>query len=289
MTSIRCLKLAEVPLERLRVCRAFPLASILVTAAPVIALVSWVWWTHGDDPIRGTQQALDAVRHGNGLLLAFGALFWSMAANDVRKALRATGWLAAFDAQSLFVKWRSYQNAHWGTDDVQVVQVPLASLRSARVLSRWWTTPDGRHGGGRSEPACYVELTLAADIDVAGLARHLADERAGKPCGRSVGWKGMWGDVPLSVEQDSVLRIRWRARPSAARFVAELAAHGVATAAPERDEVDLHAEVSDAALRELARTGDLFGLVRTLRAHDRGLSLADAKDRASALIADSRP
>ncbi|MEQ1892511.1 MAG: hypothetical protein ABL998_08230, partial [Planctomycetota bacterium] len=66
-------------------------------------------------------------------------------------------------------------------------------------------------------------------------------------------------------------------------------AHGVATAAPERDEVDLHAEVSDAALRELARTGDLFGLVRTLRAHDRGLSLADAKDRASALIADSRP
>jgi hypothetical protein len=264
------------------------LGSILVTVAPVIALVSWVAWTQGDAPLRGVQRALESVGNVDGPALAFAALFWLIAANDARKALLGTGWLAAFDAQDLFVKWRSYQNAHWGTDDIQVLQLPLAAIRSARVLSRWWTTPDGRHGGGRSEPACYVELTLAPDVFLTDLARHLADERAGRPCGRSIGWKGMWGDVPVSIEEGSVLRIRWRAWPTAARFVAALGTHGIATAAPHRDEVDLHAQATEPALRQLARTGDVIGLVRTLRSHDRNLSLAAARERATALIDESR-
>jgi hypothetical protein len=134
-----------------------------------------------------------------------------------------------------------------------------------------------------------VELTLTPGVDLSGLARHLADERAGKPNGRSIGWKGMWGDVPVSVEDGSVLRVRWRAWPRADGFVAALSQHGVASTAARTDEIDLHEALSDAALRELARSGDLFGLVRSLRAHDHHLSLADAKARAAALIASSRP
>lgn len=288
MSTVQCRTLADVPLGRLRVCRAFPLAALLLTLAPLVALVAWACWRQPDAPVRGAWQALADLRRGNGFLLAFAAILWALVANDVRKAGRATGWLAAFGADGVFVKWRSYQNAHWGTDDVQVVQIPLECIHSARVLSRWWTTPDGRYGGGRSEPAVYVELTLAAQVDTRVLAQHLADERAGKPCGRNVR-KGMWGDVPVSLEEGSVLRIRWRAWPRAARFVAELAALGVSSADARQDELDLHAHPTDAALRELARTGDLFGLVRTLRAHDRTLSLADAKARATALIVESRP
>jgi hypothetical protein len=149
-------------------------------------------------------------------------------------------------------------------------------------------TPDGRYGGGRSEPARYVELTLAADVDLTDLRRHLADEGAGRPNGRSIGWKGMWGEVPVSVEDGQVIRVRWRAWPRADAFVAMLARHGVRRDATRADEVDLHARADDDALRELARKGDLFGLIRTLRVHDRSLSLADAKARATALVAESR-
>ncbi len=288
MNVLTCLRLGDVPLDRLRVCRAFPLASIVVTAAPAVALSVWVCWMYPHHLAAGLRVALEAVWRGHWYLLTVGGLFWATAANDVRKALRATAWLTAFGPEGLFVKWRSYQNSHWGTDDVQVVRVPIEAIRSARVLNRWWVTPDGRYGGGRSEPARYVELRLAPHVDLTVLARHLTDERAGRPNGRSIGWKGMWGDVPVSVEDGSVLRIRWRAWPTAAGFVAELGARGVTIAASSTDELDLHGPPSDAALRELARTGDVFGLVRTLRAHDRGLSLADAKARATALIASSR-
>lgn len=288
MTPLSFLRLVDVPLGRLRICRAFPLASLIVVATPVMALSAWAWWTPPHNPATGMLRGLHALWHADGYVLAVGALFWAVAANDARKALCATGWLAAVGRDGLFVKWRSYQNRHWGTDDIQVVCVPLDAIRSARVLNRLWVTPAGRHGGARSEPARYVELSLAPGVDMASLAQHLANERAGKPNGRSIGWKGLWGELPVSVEQGSVLRIRWRAWPRADAFVEELREHGVATAASRTDEIDFHARGADAELRELARTGDVIALVRALRARDSSLSLTDAKVRATALIASSR-
>jgi hypothetical protein len=84
------------------------------------------------------------------------------------------------------------------------------------------------------------------------------------------------------VEPGDVLRIEWRARPSAAAFVDALAAHAVTVESKVTTRSDLR-HPDAAQIEELARRGNVIDLIRVLR-QDANMRLEDAKAEAERLI-----
>ena len=99
-------------------------------------------------------------------------LLWLLAANDLRKAFKPTSWL----------------------------------ITSLRAIKRSWQRQDN------GEISRSLDLTLRHGIGIAALAKHLADERVGRPGGVPVK-KSKWRHVPVSLEPGAVLRVQWRAWP----------------------------------------------------------------------------
>lgn len=209
-------------------------------------------------------------------------LLWLFYFAMVRKARHPDAWLVRTTVDGLYIKWRSYLNVGWGREGPQVVFVPNETIVSARRHQRSWLSPESQSGGVRQEHHTFLELQLDA-VDLAPLARQLANERAGKPDGKTV-QTTRWGHFPVSVEPGNVLRIEWRARPGIGALLELLNARGIPLGAAADSEADLHATASEADLAELARRGDLMTLIRVLRVRE-ALTLADARDKAKALIA----
>ena len=198
---MRFLTLQEVPIKDLAVYRAFPLASwiMLLLCSPAIAFLSTTGST-------------------NGILwyiVCILVLLWLLAANDLRKSFQPTSWLLAFDDTNLYLKWRSYQNVHWGTHDIQVLELPFTSIDEVREIKRSWRSHPN------SEISRFLELTLKQGTSTAALAKLLADERAARPGGLPVR-KSKWGHFPVSLKPGNCLRVQWRAWPSLARLLQRL-------------------------------------------------------------------
>ena len=198
---MRFLTLQEVPIKDLAVYRAFPLSSgiMLLLLSPAIGFLSTTGST-------------------NGVLwyiVCILALLWLLAVNDLRKAFQPTSWLLAIGDTNLYLKWRSYQNVHWGTQDVQVLELPFTSIASVREIKRSWQSQEN------SELSRFLEVTLKHGTSTATLAKLLADERAGRPGGLPVK-KSKWGHVPVFLEPGNRLRVQWRAWPSLAHCLRRL-------------------------------------------------------------------
>lgn len=281
MNDLRFLVPAVVPLAGARMFRvstlSHALAALIVGA--VVAACVWVGWRGG--VALGRTGALPAFIAW--WIVFWLGLYWLLVMNDWRKARGPHAWLAAAASDGVYIKWRSYQNAHWGTDDAQVVFIPYRLIAAVQEHHRWWLTP-GDRGATRMERRSYVELRLDADTEA--LAQRLADERRSRP-GGAARKRSTWRHFPLSVEPGNVLRIEWRARPRMRVFVDHLQGHGVAVEAAQTGTLDLTRTTDEAQLRELARHGDVMALVRALR-RDSRMSLADAKAQAEVLIAQAR-
>ncbi len=90
------------------------------------------------------------------------------------------------------------------------------------------------------------------------------------------------------MEPRNVLRIEWRARPSATEFAECLATHGVKIERQVATTADLRQNPSQERIQELARRGDVIELVRVLR-YNSGMTLTEARAEAERLIAQSGP
>lgn len=281
--GLRLLTPGEVPFDRLQVFRYSPLSRILATlvSGAVVLGCIWIGWRGG--VTLGKEGAIPGF-------IAWWVAFWigiyfAFIAVDLRKILQSQGWLAAAGEDGIFLKWRSYLNAHWGSGDVQVVFIPYRIIAGAGVHARTWFTRSDREGGSREERHSFVELHLAEQVDTTELARRLAEERGGRPSG--IKQNTRWGHFPVSIEPENVLRIEWRARPGTDAFVGILSDHGVAIDQPRSSEADLTDRADAAQLAELARRGDTMTLIRVLRTQS-DISLTDAKTRADAMIREAR-
>jgi hypothetical protein len=212
-------------------------------------------------------------------------LFFLFYGNDWRKAWAPGAWLALAAEDGVYVKYRSFRNVDWSSDDAQVTFIPYGAIGAARIDKRTWLTPSTQTGRTRSESVTYVELTLR-DVDLSELEQRLADERIGKP-GRTARGLKIWRHFPVSAEPGNVVRVEWRARPGAAAFAECIAAHGVIVEAPRSSEADLRRGASEPQLLELARRGDVIQLIRVLR-HDGAMTLTQAKAEADRLIAEAK-
>jgi len=284
MHAFSLLSPAQVDLARGRLFRvsAAAVATIAIVVGAIVGACIWIGWRGG------------VVLAGHGAipaLLAWWVVFWLglfflFYANDWRKTLAPGAWLALAADDGVYVKYRSYRNASWSKDDLQVVFVPYRAIASARIDKRTWLTPETRTRDTRSERVTYVELELP-DADLDELQQRLADERASKPGRSASGASKTWQHFPVSVEPGNVMRIEWRARPGAAAFVACLAAHGVHIGTAAATNVDLRKAPSEEQMRELARRGQTIELVHVLRYHSE-MTLVQAKTEAERLIAEAQ-
>ena len=282
--ALRLLKPAEVSFADARVFRVSAGAVAAITACMGIIVVACigVGWRGGI--LLGNHGAIPA-------LLAWWVAFWLglffvFYANDWRKTLSRGAWLALAAADGVHIKYRSYRNVVWGNNDPQVVFVPYAAIARARIDRRAWLTPETQTRATRTARCTYVELDLVG-VDLAELTQRLADERAGKP-GRSTRGTKIWRHFPVSVEPGDVLRIEWRARPSATVFMECLATYGVKIEAQVATTADLGQNPSQERIHELARRGDVIELVRVLR-HNSDMTLTEARAEAERLITQGGP
>jgi hypothetical protein len=213
-----------------------------------------------------------------GVVLGFvGWWIWGI---QLKARLKPTNWLAVLGTDGLHVKYRSHLNAHFPAEDDQIVFLPFAAIRSARLHHRKWYTPSSR-GSTQIRSATFVELQLS-EADVASLAEKLAAERRTKGPRRKT-WYGSatparWGDYPVQAI-DGRAAIAWAVHPDAAQFLADLRDR-VAIEGIEHTDYNWRAvptpEAEATAIRTLARMGQIFPATNTLQRRA-GLSLTDAR------------
>ena len=182
------LKPAEVSFADVRVFRvsAGAVAAIALCMGTIVVACIGIGW-HG---------GILLGKHGTiPALLAWWVAFWLglffvFYANDWRKTLSPGAWLAVAAADGAYIKYRSYRNVSWGSNDPQVVFVPYATIARAHIDRRTWLTPETQTRATRTERCTYVELELVG-VDLTELTQRLADERAGKP-GRPTHGTKIW-------------------------------------------------------------------------------------------------
>jgi hypothetical protein len=211
--------------------------------------------------------------------VVLGFVGWWIWGVQLKARLQPTNWLAMLGADGLHVKYRSHLNAHFPAEDEQIVFLPFAAIRSARLHRRKWYTPSGK-GSTQIRSATFVELRLD-EADIASLAEKLAAERRTKGPRRKT-WYGSatparWGDYPVQAIDGCA--ITWAVHPDAAQFLADL---GGRVAIEETAYTDYNwrdapsPEAEAMAIRTLARMGEIFPATNTLQRRA-GLSLTDAR------------
>lgn len=199
----------------------------------------------------------------------------------LKKRLKPSNWLVLRGADGLFVKYRSYLNAHFPEEDEQIVFLPYAAIGAARLHRRSWLTPSSQ-GKTRWDRATFVELRLNDQAHIDALAAKLAVERGRKGPRRKTWYgsstAGRYGDYPVQIAADGSLAIAWRASPGAAQFLADIAGKIVVAdaARTDYDWRDATTPETETAATTLGRMGDSFAVIRLLR-RKYGVSLADAK------------
>jgi hypothetical protein len=200
----------------------------------------------------------------------------------LRQRLKPSNWLVLRSADGLFVKYRSYLNAHFPEDDAQIVFIPYGAIGAARVHRRRWLVPSSQ-GRTQHQRATFVELRLRDPQQAQELAARLAAERINKGP-RLKTWYGArsrsrYQDFPVQVTTDGTLAITWNVAPGAEQFLADIAARVEIDDAARTDyNWRQPASVNEdaAAMTMLGRMGDSFAVIRLLR-RKFGLSLGDAK------------
>ena len=200
----------------------------------------------------------------------------------LKKRLKPSNWLVQRSADGLFLKYRSYLNAHFPEADEQIVFLPYAAIAAARLHRRRWLTPTAK-GGTQHKSATFVEFRLSDPAHAQAIAAKLAAERGNKGPRRKTWYgsatPGRYQDFPVQVATDGSLAITWNVAPGAESFLADIA-DKVEVADAARTDYNWRQAASPAedaaAMTVLGRMGDSFSVIRLLR-RKFGLSLAEAK------------
>jgi hypothetical protein len=139
---------------------------------------------------------------------------------------RASNWLVRTDENGVYLKFRSYLNYHFPSDDLTVVFIPYREIRTAhRTRERRQT---GMVGNDNRSVQVVTLVEMEPTCDVAEL-RSIVREENTRPGPKEKRWYGSSSSranhSPLVVDEHGRLRILWECTPSAASFLTELAPH----------------------------------------------------------------
>jgi hypothetical protein len=181
-----------------------------------------------------------------------------------------SNWLVRMSDDGLWIKFRSYLNDHFPAEDLTVVFLAFAEIRSAKFVRERQEIPDTEERGRPTSSIRtrkYVELELAADCQQ--LTDELAHERE-RVMGRVTGITTRYHDTPVFFAARDRLRVEWNVVPKAPAFLDAMTRHILVQPA-ERSSKDLadfdglSQKEQEAKLLELAQSGDKIGAIAMAR------------------------
>jgi len=233
--------------------RALLGAFVLLTAA--IGLVSFGWI-----------KQIWLSYYVSGVIVICLLLFQKM----ITARFQPANWLVRLTDDGLFIKFRSYLNDHFPDQDLTVVLLSFAEIRSAKLVREHRQLPDrdeDGHATATTKHRTLVELEIASDCRQ--LKEELDKERSRVIAGRGTS-ATRYHDFPVRVLAPDRLQIDWGVVPSAQNFLDLLTRHTLVRPAEvsTKDFVDLAAlsrEEQQARLLELAESGDMIGAIAMAR------------------------
>lgn len=194
-----------------------------------------------------------------------------------RATCRPTNWVMKLGYDGVWVKTRSYLNAHFDDDGPTVAWIPWSEIAAVVPYSEVATRTSGRES--TRTKLHWLDLQLRG-VDTEELAALCLAERTRPAPERQwafVKMRTRYDDEPVSVPRAGVVRLQ-----RVDRRMEEALSRHVTIAESVQAELDLQSGDLDANVRALCRRGDRFGALALVRDR-RGLSTKDARDYVDAL------
>jgi len=220
--------------------------------------------------------------------VTFGLFGWYAFA-VFRASLKPTNWLLRCSTSGVLIKYRSFYNWRFPSDDVQVIGLDYSEIAWARTVKEKRLSPnmDGK-GGAQIQFLTYLDLGLT-NTDNSALEANLQRERSLSPDGMVT-----TRDYPVSVSPGGIIELRWSGgiSPSVGKAIQCLGQRVKITTAEKRttDLVhhrDLTPEQERGKIVELAKSGDEIGAVK-LAQQVYGYSLTEAHDFVEKLMGEDQ-
>ncbi|MGH7870766.1 MAG: hypothetical protein ACREQO_00955 [Candidatus Binatia bacterium] len=185
---------------------------------------------------------------------------------------RSSNWLLRMTEHGLFVKFRSYLNHHFDTQDFTVLFLPYSEMRSARMVKERRERPDREQ-----ESATTATTRRILELELAGkstdLAVALAAERErvfGKTPRGAQRISYRYQHFPVRLVSPTFLRVEWGVVPRMQTLLDALTRHTLVHGAGEESKNfanldQLSKQEQETRLLELAESGDMIGAIAIAR------------------------
>ncbi len=194
-----------------------------------------------------------------------------------------TNWLVRLTDNGLFIKFRSYLNAHFPDQELTVVFIPHSEILSVRYIVEKQEVPDGddNNRSTTTKTHKWVELELASESKK--LADALTGERAHALDGMNLGKiSSRYHHLPVRLAAPDRLQIEWGVVPNAQTFLDALTRHTLVRPAEKTSKDSVNLEElgrgeQETRLLELAESGDKIAAI-TMARRLYNYDLTQAKD-----------
>lgn len=168
---------------------------------------------------REALEFLQAVHGGTmwvlGFITIFAYIFVRMTGTLYRKTFNPRSWLIKAAAKGLYIQFRSFMNQNFDPNDATVLFIPSGKVEYLQEVRFTRVTKD-------SDGDVYQFMT-ALDIGTRGLDMDMIRSEIEKELGRRSPSGSRWGDSPVSVRDNDVIRVICSGmQPKAAALLTEL-------------------------------------------------------------------
>lgn len=202
---------------------------------------------------------------------------------------KATNWIMKVAQESVTIKFRSYLNAHFDSNDVQIVEISLRDVQWVRRVSENIELPHEFYsdGGEPNIKNAYLELRLK-DVATSILATYLKEERLtkGPKRGCSHGWVNHY---PVRIVSDGLIQIEFKEITPGIKMALKLLGEQIPIQSDESIKLDLNSykEKSDqekeAKVLQLAQMGSTINAIGLAKVFF-NLNTTQAKERLETLL-----
>ena len=183
---------------------------------------------------------------------------------------RPESWRLRWDAEGIYLRYRSYLNNRFPADTPAAVYLPRREVAWLKVRRETLDTPDERGHWGLKRKHRWLEVGLRG-LDPAAIEAALSDES--KLRGPS-GWRA--NDFPVTVTPQGTLRVQLRDPESVLARLRRYYPVALAEESESGDFEDMSQEEKENHVLALAAAGDSFAAIKAAR-ELYGLDLTEAK------------
>jgi hypothetical protein len=184
----------------------------------------------------------------------------------------SANWLVRLTDDGLYIKFRSYLNNHFPTDQAVVVFIPHSEIRSAHYLVEQRAVPDH---DDRNRPSSSSKTMKCVELELASASKPLADalqreQRYALDGQAPFETTTRYQHLPVRLSGTNRLQIEWAVVPKAQIFLDALTRHTLVRPAETTTKSLVNLEglsraEQESRLLELAESGDKISAIAMAR------------------------